>query len=149
MRAFVLLALLGPACFAQTAVFLEQQVRGPIVSQPVVFVCVPPGTTTANCQLIPVRIGAGLVLDLAAGELRAPAAQPPAATPKVESLRTTSTITAYTLTHPPLDSSAVAYYRNGLRQREESDYKIAGRSITFVEASRPRAGDDLIFQYEY
>ena len=53
----------------------------------------------------------------------------------------------FTLTSPPSPAASLALYRNGLVQKQNVDYSVAGNVITFAPGSLPLAGDTLMSSY--
>jgi hypothetical protein len=56
---------------------------------------------------------------------------------------------AFTLGSSPSPAGSLELYRNGLLQRQGSDYQISGNAITFFLASVPQAGDLLVASYRF
>ncbi len=54
---------------------------------------------------------------------------------------------AFTLADTPDPSSSLALYRNGLLQKEGTDFTLSDNVITFVTASIPQTGDVLLTSY--
>src|SRR5207245_7644761 len=57
--------------------------------------------------------------------------------------------TAFTLASAPSPASSLALYRNGLLQRQSTDYQISGNAVTFFLASTPQTGDLLVASYRF
>ncbi len=55
--------------------------------------------------------------------------------------------TSFMLSARPDPASSLALYRNGLLQKIGSDFGLTGRTITFVAAAAPEAGDTLLASY--
>jgi hypothetical protein len=53
----------------------------------------------------------------------------------------------FTLADPPSPAESLALYRNGLLQRRNSDYSLAGNTVTFAPGSEPLSGDILTASY--
>lgn len=56
---------------------------------------------------------------------------------------------SFTLAFAPFPAASLLLYRNGLLQRQGSDYTLSGKNILFVPASVPAAGDTLVAFYRY
>jgi hypothetical protein len=56
---------------------------------------------------------------------------------------------AFTLGSSPSPAGSLELYRNGLLQRQGSDYQISGNAITFFLASVPQTGDLLVASYRF
>lgn len=54
---------------------------------------------------------------------------------------------AFTLSNQPTPATSLVLYRNGLLLKEGLDYGISDRTITFIPAAAPQAGDTLIAGY--
>jgi hypothetical protein len=57
------------------------------------------------------------------------------------------TATTFTVAQTPFPVTSVHVYRNGLLQKVGTDYTIAGKTITFLAGSVPKAGDLLTADY--
>jgi hypothetical protein len=55
----------------------------------------------------------------------------------------------FTLASSPSPAGSLELYRNGLLQRQGSDYQVSGNAITFFLASVPQAGDLLVASYRF
>ncbi len=53
----------------------------------------------------------------------------------------------FTLLNAPNPQSSFAVYRNGVRQKETTDYVLSGNMVTFHEPSVPMTGDLLVASY--
>ncbi len=53
----------------------------------------------------------------------------------------------FTLKYAPSPLTSVFVYRNGLRQREGEDYRLTGKTLTFIATSVPQSGDTLAVDY--
>ena len=53
----------------------------------------------------------------------------------------------FTLANPPSPAPSLALYRNGLVQKQNTDYSVAGNVVTFAPGSLPFAGDTLMASY--
>ncbi len=53
----------------------------------------------------------------------------------------------FTLANPPSPATSLAVYRNGLLQKQNVDYAVAGNVITFAPGSLPLSGDLLTATY--
>lgn len=53
----------------------------------------------------------------------------------------------FTLGNPPAPAASLALYRNGLVQKQNVDYSVAGNVITFAPGSLPLTGDTLMATY--
>ena len=54
----------------------------------------------------------------------------------------------FTLANVP-NAGSLTFYRNGLRQAENVDYMISGRTITFATTAIPEVGDILLASYRH
>jgi len=55
----------------------------------------------------------------------------------------------FTLANTPSPAASLEIYRNGLLDRQGSDYSLTGNAITFFVASAPQTGDLLLAYYRY
>jgi len=57
--------------------------------------------------------------------------------------------TVFTLVSSPSPAASLELYRNGLFQRQGTDYQISGTTVTFFLASVPQTGDLLVASYRF
>jgi len=57
--------------------------------------------------------------------------------------------TSFTLASTPSPASSLELFRNGLLQRQSTDYQISGNAVTFFLASVPQSGDLLVASYRF
>lgn len=57
--------------------------------------------------------------------------------------------TTFTLAFTPSPAAALELYLNGLLMAQGVDYNISGNTITFLAASTPQSGDELVASYRY
>lgn len=57
--------------------------------------------------------------------------------------------TAFTLVHAPSPIDSLNVFRNGLLMKHGNDYSIDGVTVTFLPASVPQTGDQLLASYRY
>ncbi len=59
------------------------------------------------------------------------------------------TNTNFTLNYPPSPAASVAFYRNGILMKQNSDYTLTGNTVHFLVASVPQSGDLIQASYRY
>jgi len=64
-----------------------------------------------------------------------------------EILSYTAGVTTVTLKDLPLSTQPFLLWRNGVNMTSPNDYSISGKTITFVAAETPQAGDIIKCQY--
>ena len=55
----------------------------------------------------------------------------------------------FTLNNSPSPAASLAFYRNGILMKQNSDYTLAGNTVRFFTASVPQAGDLIQASYRY
>lgn len=55
--------------------------------------------------------------------------------------------TAFTLANAPVPGSSLTFFRNGLLLRQNSDYTLSNRTVTFLPGAVPQNGDLLLASY--